>query len=61
MHRTLCMVASFDSEIERTLHRQKRRIPQQEEEEIQHIEGIAIELPFEEKKGRKMKRIGDLL
>ena len=48
MHRTLRMVAPYDLEIEKILRRQKRRTPQQEEEEVQHIEGIAIELPFEE-------------
>ena len=49
MHRVLRVVAPFDSEIERTLRRQRRHTPQQEEEEIrQPIEGIAIQLPFEE-------------
>ena len=49
MHRALCAVVPFDPEIKRTLRRQRRRTPQQEKEVIrQPIEGIAIELPFEE-------------
>ena len=42
------MVASFDSKIERTLRRQKKCTPQQKEKKVQDIEGIAIELSFEE-------------
>ncbi|XP_071932159.1 uncharacterized protein [Coffea arabica] len=49
MHRTSREVALFDSEIERTLRRQRRHTPQQDEQEVwQPIEEILIELPFEE-------------
>mgnify|MGYP004714421123 FL=1 len=49
MHRTLRVVAPFDSKIERTLSQQRRHTQQQEGEEVrQQIEGIAIKLPFEE-------------
>ena len=48
MHRTLWVVIPFNPKIERILRRQRRHMLQQEEEEVQHIEGIAIELLFEE-------------
>ena len=48
MYRVLRVVAPFDSKIKRTLHKQRRHTPQQKEEKFQHIEGITIELPFEE-------------
>ena len=35
MHRVLRVVAPFDLKIERTLHRQRIRTPQQEEGEVQ--------------------------
>ena len=47
MHRVLRIVAPFDPKIEKTLCIQRRRTPQQYEEEVrQQIEGITIERPF---------------